>query len=125
MMSGQLHALAMPRERVPQYPLDRRLGRPQTYSRHGGEEKKSLHCLCQELDPGHPARTSHYTDCNTIAPLEMVLKVNANSSLNHTWANKAHMAQEHPQVDIRNKLVRTFINSETGLDRVSQQRGYN
>jgi hypothetical protein len=42
-MSGQLHApAALPPEKEPWYPLDRRLGGPQSRSRHsGGEEKNS------------------------------------------------------------------------------------
>jgi len=42
-VSGQLHApAALPLEKEPPYPLDRRLGRPQSWSGCNGEEKKSL-----------------------------------------------------------------------------------
>jgi hypothetical protein len=34
--------------------LDRRLGGLQSWSGYGGRETKSLHCLCQELNLGHP-----------------------------------------------------------------------
>jgi hypothetical protein len=38
--SGLLHALVgLPLVKEPQYPLDRRLGGPQSWSEHGGEEK--------------------------------------------------------------------------------------
>jgi hypothetical protein len=43
-MSGQLHAPARPlhpQGKSPWYPLDRRLGRPQSRSGHGGEKKNS------------------------------------------------------------------------------------
>jgi hypothetical protein len=36
------------------YPLDRRLGGPQSRSGRYGEEKS---CLCQESNPGSPARS--------------------------------------------------------------------
>jgi len=48
-MNGKLH----PGE-SPQYPLDRRLGGPESWSGHGAKRKKSLPCLCQELNPSHP-----------------------------------------------------------------------
>jgi hypothetical protein len=48
-LSGQLHALAvLPQEKSLQYPLDRRLGGPQSWSRHGGEEKNSQRLLGPE-----------------------------------------------------------------------------
>jgi hypothetical protein len=41
-VSGQLHALAaLPLGKEPPYPLDRRLGGPQSRSGRGGEEKNS------------------------------------------------------------------------------------
>jgi hypothetical protein len=41
-VSGQLHApAALPLGRSPRYPLDRRLGGPQSLSGRGGEEKNS------------------------------------------------------------------------------------
>jgi hypothetical protein len=41
-VSGQLHApAALPKEKSPWYPLDRRLGGPQRRSGRGGEEKNS------------------------------------------------------------------------------------
>jgi hypothetical protein len=42
-VSGQLHApAALPPGKSPWYPLDRRLGGPQSHSGSGGEEKNSL-----------------------------------------------------------------------------------
>jgi hypothetical protein len=39
-VSGELHTLAtLPQGKSPSYPLDRRLGRPQSQSGHSGEEK--------------------------------------------------------------------------------------
>jgi hypothetical protein len=41
-LSGQLHAAAaLPQGKSPRYPLDRRLGGPQSRSGRGGEEKNS------------------------------------------------------------------------------------
>jgi hypothetical protein len=41
-MSGQLHTpAAFPQGKSPRYPLDRRLGEPQSRSGHGNEEKNS------------------------------------------------------------------------------------
>jgi hypothetical protein len=41
-VSGQLHApAALPRGKSPWYPLDKRLGVPQSRSELGGEEKNS------------------------------------------------------------------------------------
>jgi hypothetical protein len=41
-MSGQLHApAALPPEKDPRYPLDRRVGGPQSRSGRGGEKKNS------------------------------------------------------------------------------------
>jgi len=41
-VSGQLHALPLyPQGKSPWYPLDRRLGGPQSCSGQGGEEKNS------------------------------------------------------------------------------------
>jgi hypothetical protein len=42
-VSGQVHApAALPREKVPWYPLHRKLGQPQIWSRRGGEKKKKF-----------------------------------------------------------------------------------
>jgi hypothetical protein len=43
-----------PRGKIPLYVLDRRLGEPQDRYGHGGEEKKSYHCTCRELNPCRP-----------------------------------------------------------------------
>jgi hypothetical protein len=41
-VSGQLRApAALPQEKIPSYPLDRRLGGPQSRYGRGGEEKNS------------------------------------------------------------------------------------
>jgi hypothetical protein len=41
-LSGQLHApAALPQEKSPWYPLDRRMGGPHSRSERGGEEKNS------------------------------------------------------------------------------------
>jgi len=37
----------------PKYPLDWRLGGPQSWYGHGGEEKNIPPLPCQELNPGH------------------------------------------------------------------------
>jgi hypothetical protein len=45
-MSGQLHAPAtLPPGKEPWYPLDRKLGGPQSCSGHGGEEETSLQII--------------------------------------------------------------------------------
>jgi len=45
-------------EKSPWYPLDRRLGGPQSPSGCGGEEKKSLFCSCRESTSVIQALTS-------------------------------------------------------------------
>jgi hypothetical protein len=51
-VSGQPHTpVALPQERSPWYPLDRRLGGPQSRSGRGGEERNSQ--PCQESNPNH------------------------------------------------------------------------
>jgi hypothetical protein len=37
------------------YSLDKKAGGPQSRSGHGGEDKNFDHCICRELNPGHPA----------------------------------------------------------------------
>jgi hypothetical protein len=55
-VSGKLHNLAtLPSRKEPQYPLDRRLGVPQSWSGHGGKEKNS--CPCWESNSGHPTHS--------------------------------------------------------------------
>jgi hypothetical protein len=44
-VSGQLHT---------RYPLDRRMGGPQSRSGRGGEKKNSHQCPCQEMNPVRP-----------------------------------------------------------------------
>jgi len=57
-MSGQFHAVVtLPQRKSPLYPVDRRPGGPQSQSGCGGEEKKSLPCPYQELNPGCPAHS--------------------------------------------------------------------
>jgi hypothetical protein len=52
-VSGQLHVpAALLLEKDPRYPLDRRLGGPQSWSGHGGEEKTSQ--SCRESNPRTP-----------------------------------------------------------------------
>jgi hypothetical protein len=54
-VSGQLHApVAQHPGKSPWYPSDKRLSEPQSRSGRGGEEKKSLDCLCQEISSCHP-----------------------------------------------------------------------
>jgi hypothetical protein len=55
--SGQLYApAALPPGKEPRYPLDRRLGGPQSRSGHGGEEKNSqLPPGIEPCNPGRPA----------------------------------------------------------------------
>jgi hypothetical protein len=49
-LSGQLYdQAALPQRKIPWYPLDRRLGGPQSRSGRGGEEKNSQHL--PELEP--------------------------------------------------------------------------
>jgi len=47
-VSGQLHTLAaLPQGRSPWYPVDRRVGEPQSHSGYGGEEKNSQQEVCK------------------------------------------------------------------------------
>jgi len=52
-VSGQLH----PQGKSPWYPLDRRLGGPQSCSEHGGKEKNSQPPL--GIEPLNPDRPAH------------------------------------------------------------------
>jgi hypothetical protein len=53
-VSGQLHVqAALPRGKRPRYPLDRRLGGPQSWCGRCGEEKTP----CRESNPGLSARS--------------------------------------------------------------------
>jgi hypothetical protein len=56
-MSGQLHALAtLPQRKSTWYPLDRRLGGPQSCSGHWSEEKNSQPPPgIKPQNPNHPA----------------------------------------------------------------------
>jgi hypothetical protein len=64
-VSGQLHApAALPPRKEPQYPLDRKLGGPQSRPGRDGEEKIS--CLFRESNPGRPA--SSYTNWAILDP---------------------------------------------------------
>jgi hypothetical protein len=44
-----------PRDKTPWYPLDRRLGVPQSWFVRGGEEKRFNHCTSTESNSGRPA----------------------------------------------------------------------
>jgi hypothetical protein len=58
-MSGKLHApVALPPGKKPRYPLDRRLGGPQSRSGRGGEEKNSQPAPgIEPWNPDRPARS--------------------------------------------------------------------
>jgi len=57
------------RGKRPRYPLDRRLGAPQSQYERGGEQKKSDHCPHRELNPDRlTGSLVHYTDCGIAAP---------------------------------------------------------
>jgi hypothetical protein len=56
-VSGQLHAsAALPPDKSPRYPLDRRLGEPQGLSGHDGKVKLSPSGI-EPWNPVHPARS--------------------------------------------------------------------
>jgi hypothetical protein len=55
-VSSTLRSLYL-RSKSRRYPLHVRLGRPQSRSGRGGEEKKSHHCPFRELNHGHPAHS--------------------------------------------------------------------
>jgi hypothetical protein len=70
-VSGQRHATAAlhPRLKVPQYPLYRRLGGPQ--SQPGHRFRGKISCLCRGSNLAHPVFQSvarHYTDLATWLP---------------------------------------------------------
>jgi hypothetical protein len=52
-VTGQLHAPAA----LPPVPIRYEARAPRRRSGRGGEGKKSRHCPCRELNPGHPARS--------------------------------------------------------------------
>jgi len=49
-----MHWSLHPWGKSPQYPLARRLGRPQSQSRCGGAERRSHHCFSWDVNPSHP-----------------------------------------------------------------------
>jgi hypothetical protein len=62
-VSGQLHApAALPQEKSPCYPLDRRMGGPQSRSGSGGEEKNSQPLSGIETPIIQPAAQSYTTE---------------------------------------------------------------
>jgi hypothetical protein len=65
-VSGQLHApAALPPGKEPWYPLDRRLGGPQSCSGHGGEEKNSQSPpRIEPQNPDCPARSKKESKLN-------------------------------------------------------------
>jgi hypothetical protein len=57
-VSGQLHTpAAFSQGKSPQYPLDRRLGGPQSHSGYGGGEKNSQ--PPPEIEPQNPDHPAH------------------------------------------------------------------
>jgi hypothetical protein len=60
-VSGQRHAPAAlyPRGKDPRYPLDRRLGGPQ--SRSGRRDRRKILCPCRGSNPDRPARSQTFT----------------------------------------------------------------
>jgi hypothetical protein len=74
-VSGQLHApVALPQGKSPWYPLDRRLGGPQSRSGRGGLEKNSQ--PPQGIEPQNPA-AQRYTEWAVTA----LVKVKVNSKV--------------------------------------------
>jgi hypothetical protein len=73
-VSSQLHTpAALPQGKSPWYPLDRRLGVPQSRSVCGGEEKNSQPPLGIELyNPDHPAHSPVLCDDNIIMDLREI-----------------------------------------------------
>jgi hypothetical protein len=80
-ISGQLHApAAFPREKSPRYPLDRRLGGPQ--SRCGSCEEKTV--VLPEIEPGLPSPSLYqlsYPGSIRSANSHAVLKDTADASV--------------------------------------------
>jgi hypothetical protein len=74
-VNGQLHApAALPPGKEPLYPLDRRLGGPQSHSGRGGEEKNSQ--PPPGIEHGSPIVrpvAQRYTDWAITAPPKLVL----------------------------------------------------
>jgi len=57
-VSGPLQApLDLPQGKNPRYPLNRRMGGPQSWTGRGDEKKKIHHCTFRELNAGRPARS--------------------------------------------------------------------
>jgi hypothetical protein len=68
-VSGHFHApAALSSRKEPRYPLDRRLGGPQSRSGRDGENKNSNHCIFRQLNPGRPGCSvvTVLIDCNVI-----------------------------------------------------------
>jgi hypothetical protein len=70
-MSGQLHApAALARRKSPRYPLDRRLGGPQSRSGRHGPYRDSNSDLSIVQPVG-----SRYKDCDIPAPIKLQVKI--------------------------------------------------
>jgi hypothetical protein len=72
-----------PQENSPWYPLDRRLGGPQSQSGRGGEEKNSL-ASAGTRTPDHPARSSALYHWATLQETVSFLILNR-GSFNDAW----------------------------------------
>jgi hypothetical protein len=66
-VSGQLHAAAtLPPEKEPLYPLDRRVGGPQTMSGRGSEETNSQPLPGHEPPIKHPVAQRYTTELSRL-----------------------------------------------------------
>jgi hypothetical protein len=74
---GQLYAsAALPPGKDQWYPLDRRLGGPQRWSEHGGEEKNSQPLLGLEPLIIQPIAQCYTTELSQLPKSEVVLVLN-------------------------------------------------
>jgi hypothetical protein len=75
-VSGQLHSpAALPTGKEPWYPLDRRLGGPQSRSEHGGEKKNSQPLPGFEHPIIQPVAQSYDTELSRVLAIVIIIKL--------------------------------------------------
>jgi hypothetical protein len=92
-VSDQHHApAALPPGKEPQYPLDRRLGGPQSQSGHGGEEKNStyVHSI-ERVKIGHDLCLIMFCSCH-------IMTCYGNSKTSFTWHLQSAYLYKHKNV---------------------------
>jgi hypothetical protein len=79
-----------PRGMRPCYPLNKRLGGPQSWSGRGGDEQTPYHCPCQELNPGRPS-ISLVTILTELPRVNAVCRTPKDVPVEHVHLNEAKL----------------------------------